>query len=75
MFRKSELTLEQSAESRKAVGVNGFPHRYQRGNISFEMLKADSYMSIGVVPRSFQLRLLMEDGAIFVFIDKIIRRN
>jgi len=63
MYRKGELTLEQSAESREAVGVNGFPHRYQRGNISFEMLKADSLLSIGVVPRSLLLRLLMEDGA------------
>jgi len=34
MLRSSELTLEQSAESRGAVGANGFPHRYQRGNIS-----------------------------------------
>ena len=41
MYRKGELTLEQSAESHSAVGANGFPHRYQRGGISPEMLKAD----------------------------------
>jgi len=68
-IEKANSPLSSQLKATLAVGVNGFPHRYQRGNISCEMLKADSLLSIGVVPRSLQLRLLLvEDGAFFASI-------
>ena len=56
------LALEQSAESSiRTVGVNGFPHRYQRGRIRPLGLiwKGDIFISTRVVPRKFTLSSLM----------------
>jgi len=79
MLRSGELTLEQSAESHMAVGVNGFPHRYQRGNISYEMLKADSLLLLNCQLewyRGVSASSSMEDGAFLFFRNfYIARRN
>lgn len=51
----------------EAVGMNGFPHRYQRGDISYEMSKADSESCQLEWYRGVSASSSMEDGA-FLFV-------
>ena len=76
MYRKGELTLEQSAESRRAVGMNGFPHRYQRGDISLRDVESGQFTVNWSGTAEFVASSSMEDGAfLYLFSLSDMRRN